>query len=406
MNITHWLSTKSKQPRMLQLDLLRGVAILLVLFTHSVVRPQEAGSMGPVLGYLQRLGPTGVDLFFVLSGFLVGGLLFRELLTTGRLDVRRFLIRRAFRIWPSYFVFLAGVFIWLLLFEHRSAADSVRALWPNLLHVQNYFGSPRAHTWSLAVEEHFYLALPLGLWLLTTRLQSRLPALPGIAAGLFVLCAVLRLQAFTSRPPYDPYVATHLRMDSLFLGVLLAYYHHFNPALLLLGGRFRLGLLCLGTALLLVFPAFAALGRGRLALSTLSPVFFYLCYGAFLLVAIQTPAGSGWLGRGWQGLPARGLAFVGYYSYPIYLWHIDATRPVLRLLDRVALGSLPPELRWLCAFATYVLVAVASGVVFGLLLEKPSLALRDRLFPARTRPAPGHEKGRLHPATVTSPDST
>src|ERR1700722_16250927 len=86
-------------------------------------------------------GWMGVSVFFVLSGFLVGGLLVKEGKTRGRIDSKRFLIRRGFKIWPQYYFFLAL----MLLTGHRT----VRELWGNLLNIQNYVGGV-AHTWSLA----------------------------------------------------------------------------------------------------------------------------------------------------------------------------------------------------------------------------------------------------------------
>lgn len=192
MKFTTRLAMGTDHSRMIQLDILRGVAILLVIFAHTI--PPETSSWQSVFRYLQILGTTGVDLFFVLSGFLVGGLLFKELLTKSHLDVRRFLIRRGFRIFPSYVVFLTFVFLLLLL--HKSFTDSIRELLPNLIHLQNYLGSPREHTWSLAVEEHFYLVLPFLLLLLTVRQKSKLtsiPAVPFISIALIVLCALFRL---------------------------------------------------------------------------------------------------------------------------------------------------------------------------------------------------------------------
>lgn len=110
----------------------------------------------------------------------------------------------------------------------------------------------------------------------------------------------------------------------------------------------------------------------------------YVGYGCFLLALIHTQVGSGWLGRWLNSHVARAIAFIGYFSYPMYLWHVDATRPVAGLLKSGALAGLPLELRWLCVFITYVLVALAVAVSFGVLLDMPSLALRDRLFPAKT----------------------
>ena len=385
MKIGNGFSMERDRTRMIQLDILRGVAILLVLFTHNLVGPQDSGSLQPVLNYLRHLGPTGVDLFFVLSGFLVGGLLFKELRDTGHLDVGRFLIRRGFKIWPSYFVFIGFVFLWLFFIDHESLFGSVRALLPNLFHVQNYFGSPREHTWSLAVEEHFYLALPFLLLLLTSRQTSKftsIPALPYIAVSLFILCALFRIFAYADRQPFNPHFATHLRIDSLFFGVMLAYFYHFKPQKLAFAARHRGKLICFGTVLLLLFPALV-IGRSKMV-GPIAFVMLYVAYGCFLLAMIYTQVGSGRLGAWLTSRVARAIAFIGFFSYPMYLWHIDATRPVAMLLKSGALAGLPLELRWLCAFVIYVLLALTVAVPFGILLDRPSLALRDRLFPAKT----------------------
>ena len=79
--------------------------------------------MEPIANLWMRFGWTGVDLFFVLSGFLVGGLLFRELRQQSGLDVRRFIIRRGFKIWPSYLVFLAAIFVWQIYVVNRAMLE-------------------------------------------------------------------------------------------------------------------------------------------------------------------------------------------------------------------------------------------------------------------------------------------
>lgn len=98
------MQAKDAGGRLIQLDVLRGLAILLVLGDHYATSVDEsrlgAGHLQPLNAAMERFGWSGVDLFFVLSGFLVGGLLFSELKRNVRLDVRRFLVRRAFKIWP------------------------------------------------------------------------------------------------------------------------------------------------------------------------------------------------------------------------------------------------------------------------------------------------------------------
>jgi len=134
--------------RVPSLDALRGIAILLVLFHHPYnPYASGAGVALPIAGLVHRFGWTGVDLFFVLSGFLVGGLLLHELYHHGAVDVGRFVVRRAFKIWPSYFLLVAVVFVSRSTVEPPyDVAKAFADVAPNLLHVQNYWPGPRLHT--------------------------------------------------------------------------------------------------------------------------------------------------------------------------------------------------------------------------------------------------------------------
>ena len=161
---------KPGSSRNLQLDVLRGVAVLLVFGRHLEL-PEPDGLAGIAARVWFRIGWLGVDLFFVLSGFLIGGLLLTEHARHGRIDVGRFLIRRGLKIYPAYLVFIGYLVCMPLLKVALRGDDPVPVLaaqwqlyWPNLLFLQNYIGTnPAGHTWTLAVEEHFYLLLP---WLL------------------------------------------------------------------------------------------------------------------------------------------------------------------------------------------------------------------------------------------------
>ena len=106
------MTAQDKNSRLLPLDFLRGVAILLVLMRHSPLASSKVGYIAYPFALIGRMGWTGVDLFFVLSGFLIGGLLFREIATRETLDIKRFIIRRGFKIWPSYYLnILVGTLI-------------------------------------------------------------------------------------------------------------------------------------------------------------------------------------------------------------------------------------------------------------------------------------------------------
>jgi peptidoglycan/LPS O-acetylase OafA/YrhL len=148
----------SSQPRYFALDLLRAVAVVLVIGHHADL-PEPPPYLAPVLRALNRGGWVGVDLFFVLSGFLVAGLLFREYAQHGAIDFPNFFIRRGLKIYPPFYLMLAATIVIVRL------GGVIPISWSQILSealfVQNY-GTPFwGHTWSLAVEEHFYLLLPL-----------------------------------------------------------------------------------------------------------------------------------------------------------------------------------------------------------------------------------------------------
>ena len=127
------------------------------------IRTLEPGPIRQVLFWLQHGGWVGVDIFFVLSGFLVSGLLFREYQVHQSLRIGRFLVRRGLKIYPAFYLLIL-LTIWLDL-----APYDVRKVLGEVFFLQSYynlFGSIWTHTWTLAIEEHFYILLALLFWLL------------------------------------------------------------------------------------------------------------------------------------------------------------------------------------------------------------------------------------------------
>jgi peptidoglycan/LPS O-acetylase OafA/YrhL len=353
---------------------LRGIAILLVLCHHCVIPTAQAGRIAPVVAAVQRFGWSGVDLFFVLSGFLIGGLLFDEERKRGQLDARRFLLRRMLKIWPPYYALLAYVFIFSSFLRHRdgSPATVAHKLVPNLVHLQNYFVSLRVHTWSLAVEEHFYLFLPLVL-LLLLRSRRRLQAFPVVAISAIVAVAANRVVAVLSGWTTMPYFATHYRIDGLLFGVLIAYAVRHHPGLTAWAARRRGWLLAVAALLLLPM---LIIDKERAFVESIGFTLCYLGYGCMLLAFIS--------GGDWNHALPRAVGFVGLYSYSIYLWFEDLARtPVGVMVSHGLLSRLPVEARWLVAQLAYTVLAVAMGCVMSIVIERPMLKLRDRLFPAR-----------------------
>jgi peptidoglycan/LPS O-acetylase OafA/YrhL len=350
--------------REIELDFIRGVAILMVLVFHYGSHNLLITS--PVLQRIEGFGWTGVDVFFVLSGFLVGGLMMKEWQRSGSVDALRFLQRRAFKIWPAYYVFLLVATI-----IHIRPLKSF--FWQNLLNVQNYFPSSLSHTWSLAVEEHFYLALAAMVFLFTAR-HWRPKTLISTCLTIAVLVEILR--AFLVIHGHPVYFYTHTRIDALLLGVSLAALRTFWPQ------RFHalqrqiiplLLILAIGLWRLYVdrdaYPAPDALTSPWL-------ITFVDYAAAALLLLLYRPDHRPANGR---SRPYRLVARIGVYSYGIYLWHVSVERPV-----NWAVAHLPHAL----AATTSTLLPYALAIPLGILMTKavelPFLRLRERLVPSRT----------------------
>jgi peptidoglycan/LPS O-acetylase OafA/YrhL len=357
-------------PRAPGLDLLRAAAIVTVMLYHLA----SHGFAMPALG---RHGWIGVDLFFVLSGYLIGWQLLREVAAGRQPDWAAFFLKRALRVLPPY---LAVLLLYLLVPDWREAAAMAPA-WQFLTFTVNLFPDyaryrAYSHAWSLCVEEHFYLMFPLVVWLMARR-PGR-----GIAATAFVLLAggmLLRDWLWRHEvAPHDAaqaflryaeaiYAPTWCRLDGLLAGVLLAAVRAFRPSW--------------WTRLLRAGPALAPAGVALLAMALrMDPVghvaaiiqFPLVALGfACLLVAALSPR----LPMARFALPgARQLALL---AFSLYLTH----REVYAWLDKHAAGldDWPP----LAAFCAYHLAALAVAALLYAGVEKPALALRARLLARR-----------------------
>lgn len=308
----------------------------------------------------------GVDLFFVLSGFLVGGMLLAELKKNGELNIKRFLSRRGLKIWPAYFLYLLFLFSGLTVTEEQKSS-----LLLNLLHIQNYFTSARGHTWSLAVEEHFYLLLPFVLHFMTRRLAW----IPAMTAMICAGCLVGRFNDLS-----HAYAATHLRIDSLFFGVFLAYLQQFHGDALKTAVSGRRVLLAAGGFLMILPVMLVPNARLNEFVLTFGFSMNYLGFGAILLSLLYTKEQQGLMGRLLFSRIAKLIARIGYFSYGIYLWHMDLGYiPTLMILPFLA--GLPGGCTWLFAMVFLIACSVVGGVLSTLLIELPVLKLRDRLVP-------------------------
>lgn len=365
------------------LDVLRAVAVLAVMIRHLVPPGADSSMLHSVYTVLHECGWLGVDLFFVLSGFLVSGLLFREYATHGNIHAGRFLIRRGFKIYPSFYVFLAVTF---LLAHGEQGAPTKTDLIEHIVFIQNYVARQPSiwiHTWSLAVEEHFYLLLTL-IFFLWLRKKLRMPTMReattavlligGAVAAMRVITyffldhqvneeAILRNRLFT----------THLRIDALTFGVFLSYLRAEQKASWDWLGAHRKTLL--GVGLLMLAPSLV-LGNETAFTSLVGFTIYYLGMGALLVFASTAPPKTER-----RNIIVTSLAMMGTYSYSIYLWHLAVKRWEIPVM-RSALGIEPS---WFVATAVYFAGSVVVGIVIARIIEFPLLHLRDVWFPSRSR---------------------
>lgn len=312
------------EERILALDGIRGLAVLLILWTHfggggDITYP---GLAGKLFFGVRTIGWAGVDLFFVLSGFLITGILCREKHSPHYF--RNFCMRRSLRIFPLYFGVLTAVFVLLPLLSgafHLLGVPSNQIwLWIYCSNFYdeitgNYAGQPNAwgltfgHFWSLAIEEHFYLAWPLIVYLCDDRKLIR-------------VCIVLTITAFLLRSWIataggNPYHLTPCRMDALAMGGLVA---------LLIRGTTSRSVLSVWSMRLMVI---CAIGLISLYPAThWDPTLLPMTTLGYSLIGIFS---ASMLARVVLGLERRSLMSrmycnpllrtLGKYSYGIYVFH-------------------------------------------------------------------------------------
>ncbi len=369
--------------RIPELDGLRGLAIGSVLFFHYFGMTSQARP-GSALAYFFvpfRLSWSGVDLFFVLSGFLIGGILLDA--RTAQNYFKVFYKRRFFRIVPAY---VASLGVTVLLGAIAAASLSSRfafmsewmvsrQTWiPHLLFIQNFWmaasNSLRALdlTWSLAVEEQFYLTLPLLVWLLPPRKLARW------VVAIICLAPVIRFALLLGWPEklLSRFVLMPCRADALMLGVL--------GAILTRDTLWRERITSNRTAMRILL-AFLAVGFVVLTLRSPSNLdrgmqmvgytwlaCFYLC---ILLYGLTNK--SGWLS---QFFRARWLGWLGGMAYGVYLFHVIVLQLTFGFFrnHEPRIGSISDAFLAVLALALTLVFCRISWIYF----EKPLVKLGHR----------------------------
>jgi peptidoglycan/LPS O-acetylase OafA/YrhL len=305
--------------RMPALDGVRALAILGVLFHHTRNAP-----------FARLHGFRGVWIFFVLSGFLITTLALREEAKTGRLSVRAFAIRRVLRIMPLYYLALVAYVLWACVFHMEENGDLLQRYLPNFILYcsefpifQHHFKIPFGQTWSLGIEEKFYLAWPLLAFWWLARSRHRVK----FTLALLLVTATLTATSGVLAQMWGSYT-------DILLGCLLGLLLHDRNAYRYLAVVGRSGI------------AWAILAA--LALTTLSSITgtqlgerLFSLLGAAAIAALVTNEGSPA-----AALSAPWLVRIGWWSYAIYLTHplvIDAVGPLMpagRVGDFLSLAAM------------------------------------------------------------------
>lgn len=345
-----------------EIDFLRGIAILLVLLRHYRYND-----------YLYGIGWIGVDLFFVLSGFLVSGLLFKEHKKDQKIFPIHFLIRRGFKIYPIFYIFIVGTLVGKIISDSPIIVSNLIG---ELFFLQNYLGSMWSHTWSLAVEEHFYLLLTLLVYITSRANQTNNSKLYlYIFLIIAITCLLLRIYSTHIDFKLSNMFYSHNRLDALFFGVFISHWYHYKPKeLKSFTDRHKAKLLLFFALCITITPIHKAITSTLLP--TIGLTFVYLGFGALLLSLLYTDLTSKIKNKFILAI-YRSIEKMGVYSYSIYLFHVVVSIVIKSLRIKYQIQD---ELALLLYFSS----AIFIGILMSKMIELPFLKARDKYFPSKT----------------------
>jgi len=361
------------------LDILRSLAIILVYFYHY----GRLFSSPEVITSIGKFGWTGVDLFFVLSGYLISSHLFEEILSK-EVSFKNYFIKRFFRIIPVYLVVLLAYFLFPMFREREALAP----LWKYLTFTQNIgldlrYQGTFSHAWSLCIEEQFYLFLPLILWILIyfKAVHKIFP----ILFILFILGFVFRLynwsnfvSPFTNTNVFIIYwykwiyYLTICRLDGLITGVFIAAIFAFKPMCKKKISTYAPGLLMISLVLLLGAYYICQNEESFIASIFGFPI-ISIGYGMMLLAAIS-PASILYRSKFSFTKKLAELSFALYLSHKIII-HLTQ--------EWIAVPLSIEKDSWIMLIIC-VFTSLLSAYVLNLLIEKPFLRIRNMVLNFRS----------------------
>ncbi|NMH67028.1 acyltransferase family protein [Shewanella salipaludis] len=368
--------------RLYGLDTLRAVAIIIVLIYHYKV----VVSSENIFGFMSQLGWTGVDLFFVLSGYLIGNQVLSAIAKGQEFSLKLFYIRRFLRTLPNYYFVLALYFI----FPVALSGTATASLWSFLTFTQNLgmrAGETFTHSWSLCIEEQFYLIFPI-VTLFTTYIKRSITLGWFAIIGAMLLAIFLRgfnwfehgeaaisAQSFMEHIYYTSFT----RFDELLPGVAIALLKNFHPttyAAILRRGNLLLvvGLVSVGM-IFYVFQNYAYIeGYGRtFHVVTFGYSFLAISFAILVLAALSPNSVL-------YHIRIPGAASLALWSYAIYLIH----KPLFQIL-KAPVTEYDIDINSGLGIAIIMAVSIFCGWALYFCVETPFMKLRARFFPSNTK---------------------
>jgi len=361
------------------LDTLRALAVSVVVLHHYVLFVSDA----PTFGWVGDVGWVGVDLFFALSGYLIGNQIFAALKSPGGFSLKHFYARRLLRTVPNYWAVLALYFLWP---AFRGDAPLL-PLWKYATFIQNFAlepGSAFSHSWSLAIEEQFYVLLP-ALALIGAACKGSLRlAWTGIAlafiAGMLVRADLWQAMDAHTHKLYFYfkyiYYSSLCRVDELLAGVALALLRNHHPGA---WGRLTKHGNLMGLAgMLACGVAFWFFLDDRYGFGITVFGFPLMALGFSLLIVAGVAEGSVL-----RKLRVPGAGSLALWSYAIYLLHKPVCVLAAQWMAKLGYGAEHP-----LTIVALLLLSVLTGWLLYKLVETPFMMIRERYVPSNAaRPA-------------------
>ena len=359
--------------RLRGLDLLRAAAIALVLMSHY----RAFVSHGPTFGAIGSIGWAGVDLFFVLSGYLIGNQVLSPIARGEYFSLKVFFARRLLRTLPNYYVVLAMYLLVPLLFPNSAIlGKGTSSLWQFLTFTQNFglvYGQTFTHSWSLCIEEQFYVVMPLAVLALSR--WARSARLAWCFLGAAVAAGVgARAYAWLAHDhgafAAEVYYSSFCRSDELLFGVAIAMLRNFHESLF--ARLLRHGNALLAAGLVMATVVLFCLSNELPTPFLATALGFSLVAASFALLTCAALSPTCMLNR----IRIPGVSSLALWSFAVYLIHKPIFMALRPWCERLGVDTEAP----LCIL---VILAAATfgGFVLFRVVETPFMSMRARWYP-------------------------